>query len=70
MHSTSPYRDFPRCLSLLQDACEAWSAEACTLLAETYEQGIRGTTADRSRSKELYQRACLVGDERACRRMY
>jgi len=63
-HATS-HLEADRAIEHLRDQCVAESAPACCSLADEYQSG-KWVPADPSRTAELRQRACKLGERRCC----
>ena len=53
-------------LRLYNKACELKHASACYALALVYETGDAGMLQDKNRAKIYHQKACDLGDAKAC----
>ncbi len=56
-----PFRSF----NFLEQSCGAYHAQGCLLLGRQLENG-EGVRQDLSRAKEMYGRACDMGDQNGC----
>ena len=50
----------------LEKGCKEGSARACVGLADLHKAG-KGVDKDPAKAKELYAKACVAGDEKACK---
>ena len=59
-------RDPERALNLWRKACDKREARACAFVGVIYEDGPDGRARDSVKSLEAMNRACGLGDQRAC----
>ena len=57
--------DYALALRECTSACESSMKDSCKVLGDMYSRG-EGVTADASRAKALYAKACRLGNDRAC----
>lgn len=60
-------KDAKRGRKLLEGACDAGRAPACTTLASAHLAG-RGVAKSKRRAKQAYEKACKLKDRDACDR--
>ena len=58
-------KNYLQAVSFWQKACDAESAEGCSNLAMCYLRG-EGVDKDAPKAKQLFKKACDLGDEGSC----
>jgi hypothetical protein len=59
-------KDAVRAAAFLTKSCDAGEPIACSSLGSLYQSGEKGIPKDKDKAKQLYGKACSLGNQQSC----